>query len=191
MPTTYYTQNKPCYLESKMAGSPLEQVELTCIALISSCILTHFLAQIGNSQTQMVGAFVLSVPWNCFSSSNSLEEPLNWLLFNRHLTQKLLKMVRKYVGIVLRVIGWVKRSKYRRVTILGAPLTFSFSSPFSAYNRGALTIRGTYNRGHLQSGALRSGALTIGVRSLLGSENRYKNLASMVRITIATAYSQQ
>ena len=52
-------------------------------------------------------------------------------------------------------------ARYRRVPILGAPLTFSFSSPFLG---------------------LQSGALTIGVRLPLGSGNRYKKLVSMDNI---------
>ena len=58
--------------------------------------MSHWLAEVGNTQSQVIGAFIISVPWNCFHSTNSLEKPLNWLLFNRHLTQKLLKMLQRY-----------------------------------------------------------------------------------------------
>ena len=63
--------------------------------------MSHWLAQVGDTQSQMIGAFIISVPWNCFHSTNSLEKPLNWLLFNRHLTQKLLKMLQRFVPIEL------------------------------------------------------------------------------------------
>ena len=59
--------------------------------------MSHWLAQVGKTQSQMVGAFIVSVPWNSFQSTISLEKPLNWLLFNRHLTQKLLTMLQRWV----------------------------------------------------------------------------------------------
>jgi len=61
--------------------------------------MSHWLAQVGDTQSQMIGAFIISVPWNCFHSTNSLEKPLNWLLFNRHLTQKLLKMLQRNLDV--------------------------------------------------------------------------------------------
>ncbi len=74
------------------------------ISLISRCIMTHYLAEIADSPTQMIGAFIISVPWNVFLSTSSLEQPLNWLLFNRHLTQKLVKMVEKYVHLLHLIV---------------------------------------------------------------------------------------
>ena len=50
--------------------------------------------------------------------------------------------------------------EYRRVPILGDPLTFSFSSSFCTIE-AALTIEGALKI---------EGALTIGVRLLLGSD---------------------
>ncbi|XP_065063658.1 phospholipase ABHD3-like [Rhopilema esculentum] len=66
---------------------------------LGGCIMSHWLAEVGDTQSQMVGAFIVSVPWNCFHSTTSLERPLNWFLFNRHLTQKLLTMLKRNLHV--------------------------------------------------------------------------------------------
>eukprot|EP00112_Aurelia_sp_Birch-Aquarium-sp1_P007220 Seg1786.5 transcript_id=Seg1786.5/GoldUCD/mRNA.D3Y31 product="Phospholipase ABHD3" protein_id=Seg1786.5/GoldUCD/D3Y31 len=66
---------------------------------LGGLIMSHWLAQVGKTQSQMVGAFIVSVPWNSFQSTLSLEKPLNWLLFNRHLTQKLLTMLNRNLNV--------------------------------------------------------------------------------------------
>lgn len=43
-----------------------------------------------------MAGFTISVPWDAQKSSDSMEEPLNWLLFNRHLTGGLCRAVLRY-----------------------------------------------------------------------------------------------
>lgn len=66
---------------------------------LGGLILTNFLCKMeeqGKSDIHdmIVGAAVISTPWDLFKTSKSLEQPLNHLLFNRHLTN-LLKNVLK------------------------------------------------------------------------------------------------
>lgn len=66
---------------------------------LGGLILTNFLCKMGEQgnigiRDTIVGAAVISTPWDLFKTSKSLEQPLNHLLFNRHLT-KLLKNVLK------------------------------------------------------------------------------------------------
>lgn len=52
-------------------------------------LLLNYLARKG-PEAGMVAGFTVSVPWNAMKSTASLEEPLNWLLFNARLTRGLL-----------------------------------------------------------------------------------------------------
>lgn len=66
---------------------------------LGGLILTNFLCKMGEQGKNdihniIVGAAVISTPWDLFKTSKSLEQPLNHLLFNRHLTN-LLKNVLK------------------------------------------------------------------------------------------------
>ena len=66
---------------------------------LGGLILTNLLCKMGeqgkNDIHNIIGAAVISTPWNLFKTSKSLEQPLNHLLFNRHLTN-LLKDVLKH-----------------------------------------------------------------------------------------------
>jgi len=66
---------------------------------LGGIILTNLLCKIGeqennNFNNMILGAAVISTPWDLFKTSESLEQPLNQVLFNRHLT-KLLKSTLK------------------------------------------------------------------------------------------------
>ena len=58
---------------------------------LGGIILTNYLSKLGphNRDVGLIGAMTVSVPWDIFKSTESLEEPLNYLLFNRHLTNLL------------------------------------------------------------------------------------------------------
>ncbi|XP_075388844.1 phospholipase ABHD3 [Tenrec ecaudatus] len=58
-------------------------------------LLLNYLGRIG-SQTPLMGAATFSVGWNVFACSESLEKPLNWLLFNYYLTSCLQSSVNKH-----------------------------------------------------------------------------------------------
>ena len=59
------------------------------------CIMTHFVSELGEDCRQMVGAFLVSVQWNCYKSLDSLDRPLNWLLYNRYLLKHLKAIIQK------------------------------------------------------------------------------------------------
>jgi abhydrolase domain-containing protein 1/3 len=57
-------------------------------------LLTNYVAAKGRD-THLVGAMAISAAWDVFATSKVLEEPLNALLFNRHLTENLLDHLTK------------------------------------------------------------------------------------------------
>lgn len=59
-------------------------------------LLLNYLGKIG-PKTPLKAAATFSVGWNTFACSESLEKPLNWLLFNYYLTTCLQSSVNKWV----------------------------------------------------------------------------------------------
>ena len=57
-------------------------------------LLLNYLGKIGR-KTPLKAAATFSVGWNTFACSESLEKPLNWLLFNYYLTTCLQSSVNK------------------------------------------------------------------------------------------------
>ncbi|OQV25310.1 Phospholipase ABHD3 [Hypsibius exemplaris] len=64
---------------------------------LGGILLTNYLARCGlaNEHSQLLAVMTVSVAWNFFESAKALEEPLNWLLFNRMLTRALCDAVQK------------------------------------------------------------------------------------------------
>lgn len=55
-------------------------------------LLLNYLAR-KRTESGMVAGLTISVPWDAMKSSVSMEEPLNWLLFNKVLTIGLCRAV--------------------------------------------------------------------------------------------------
>jgi len=60
--------------------------------------MMNYLNELGDKDSGMMACLVVSTPWDCTQSTASLEQPLNWLLFNRRLTNNLIKMVKRLVN---------------------------------------------------------------------------------------------
>lgn len=61
-------------------------------------LLLNYLGRKGG-ESGMVAGLTISVPWDAEESSNSMEEPLNWLLFNKHLTNGLCRAMTRSVEL--------------------------------------------------------------------------------------------
>ncbi|KAM9496521.1 phospholipase ABHD3-like [Clarias gariepinus] len=70
---------------------------------LGGMLLLNYLARKG-SDSKMIAGLTLSVIWNSFESSKSLEQPINKLLFNRHLTSNLCKAIIRHRKILEKII---------------------------------------------------------------------------------------
>uniref|UniRef100_A0A3P8RYV8 Abhydrolase domain containing 1 n=1 Tax=Amphiprion percula TaxID=161767 RepID=A0A3P8RYV8_AMPPE len=68
-----------------------------------SMVLLNYLAR-KRSESGMVAGITISVPWDAQKSSDSMEEPLNWLLFNKYLTSGLCRAVTRHRKILEKVV---------------------------------------------------------------------------------------
>ncbi|XP_053193159.1 phospholipase ABHD3-like [Scomber japonicus] len=66
-------------------------------------LLLNYLAR-KRTESGMVAGFTISVPWDAQKSSVSMEEPLNWLLFNKYLTSGLCRAVNRHRKILEKVV---------------------------------------------------------------------------------------
>ncbi|KAM9840648.1 phospholipase ABHD3-like [Aulostomus maculatus] len=70
---------------------------------LGGMLLLNYLAR-KRSESGMVAGFTISVPWDAVKSSASMEEPINRLLFNSHLTRGLRRAVRRHQKILEKVV---------------------------------------------------------------------------------------
>ncbi|XP_044026040.1 phospholipase ABHD3-like isoform X1 [Siniperca chuatsi] len=70
---------------------------------LGGMLLLNYLAR-KRTQSGMVAGLTISVPWDTVKSAASLEEPLNWLLFNKHLTRGLCRAVTRHRKVLEKVV---------------------------------------------------------------------------------------
>ena len=86
-------------IEKTRPNHPLVVVGIS----LGGLILTNFLCKMGEQENNgicdmIVDAAVISTPWDLFKTSESLEEPLNHLLFNQHLTKLLQNVLKQHLS---------------------------------------------------------------------------------------------
>ncbi|KAM5126304.1 LOW QUALITY PROTEIN: protein ABHD1 [Mantella aurantiaca] len=87
------------HVRSRFPGAPLLAVGIS----LGGMVLLNYLASSG-SRSQLRAALVFSTPWDVFVSTESLERPLNYFLFNRNLVSGLRKTVLRYRHIIEKVL---------------------------------------------------------------------------------------
>uniref|UniRef100_A0AAY5EVV4 Phospholipase ABHD3 n=1 Tax=Electrophorus electricus TaxID=8005 RepID=A0AAY5EVV4_ELEEL len=70
---------------------------------LGGMLLLNYLAHKGRD-AKIIAALTMSVSWDSFESSASLEQPINKLLFNRHLTSNLCRAVKRHRKILENAI---------------------------------------------------------------------------------------
>lgn len=71
---------------------PLVLVFFASRFTLCSMLLLNYLAR-KRTESGLVAGITISVPWDTMKSAASMEEPLNWLLFNKFLTRGLCSAV--------------------------------------------------------------------------------------------------
>ncbi|KAL6096091.1 abhd1 [Pungitius sinensis] len=70
---------------------------------LGGMLLLNYLAR-KRTDSGMVAGITISAPWNALKSAASMEEPLNWLLFNRYLTAGLCSAVTRHRKVLEKVV---------------------------------------------------------------------------------------
>ncbi|KAM6991954.1 LOW QUALITY PROTEIN: phospholipase ABHD3-like [Tautogolabrus adspersus] len=70
---------------------------------LGGMLLLNYLGR-KRTESGMVAGITISVPWDAHKSSASMEEPLNWLLFNKYLTNGLCRAVTRHRKILEKVV---------------------------------------------------------------------------------------
>lgn len=70
---------------------------------LGGMLLLNYLARRGQDAGLLAGV-TMSVSWDTLESSASLEQPINWLLFNRHLTGNLCRAIKRHRKILQTVV---------------------------------------------------------------------------------------
>ncbi|XP_075057095.1 protein ABHD1 [Mixophyes fleayi] len=87
------------HISRRLPMSPLLAVGVS----LGGMMLLNYLAATG-CRSRLHAALVLSTPWNVFVSSASLEQSLNYRLFNRTLITTIRNTVRKYRDVIGKVL---------------------------------------------------------------------------------------
>lgn len=70
---------------------------------LGGMLLLNYLGR-KRSDSGLVAGLTISVPWDAQKSTVSMEEPLNWLLFNTHLTRGLRRAVTRHRKVLEKVV---------------------------------------------------------------------------------------
>jgi hypothetical protein len=111
--------------EGEFPPKPIPIAKLSNLSVyLHSILLTNYLAACGreNTDSKLIGGFAVSAPWNCAESCKVLEEPLNWLLFNRMLANNLCEAATRFVHCACLLLLGV-RSNGQGVEICSDPLS--------------------------------------------------------------------
>lgn len=113
---------------------------------LGGMLLLNYLGR-KHTESGMVAGFTISVPWDAMKSSASMEEPLNWLLFNKYLTNGLCRAVtrnRKVLEKVVDVDYVLKAQTIREFDERFTSLLFGYKS-CTDYYRDASPDRKLHN----------------------------------------------
>ncbi|XP_055327679.1 uncharacterized protein LOC129580935 isoform X2 [Paramacrobiotus metropolitanus] len=86
------------HIKQRYADVPLVAVGVS----LGGILLTNYVARCGinNEDSLLLGVMTVSVAWNFFESAKELEQPLNYLLFNRMLTRTLTDAMEKHAEVL-------------------------------------------------------------------------------------------
>ncbi|XP_057309633.1 phospholipase ABHD3-like isoform X2 [Hydractinia symbiolongicarpus] len=115
---------------------------------LGGMVLTNYMAQVGSPKARVVGALVISAPWDSFKSTASLEKPLNWLIYNRHLANNLKNIVTENLDVFqeddqlpYKLEDVMKATSIREFDEQFTSKTFGFPSCHDYYTESSLSLK--------------------------------------------------
>ncbi|XP_024660969.2 phospholipase ABHD3-like [Maylandia zebra] len=102
---------------------------------LGGMVLLNYLAR-KHTESGLVAGITISVPWDALKFSSSMEEPLNWLLFNRHITKSLHQILNRHRKILEKVVDVdyvLKARSIREFDERFTSLMFGYSSCMDYY----------------------------------------------------------
>uniref|UniRef100_A0A3Q4HNV2 Phospholipase ABHD3 n=1 Tax=Neolamprologus brichardi TaxID=32507 RepID=A0A3Q4HNV2_NEOBR len=102
---------------------------------LGGMVLLNYLA-CKRTESGLVAGITISVPWDALKFSSSMEEPLNWLLFNRHITKSLHQILNRHRKILEKVVDVdyvLKARSIREFDERFTSLMFGYSSCMDYY----------------------------------------------------------
>nr|XP_024660969.1 phospholipase ABHD3 isoform X3 [Maylandia zebra] len=102
---------------------------------LGGMVLLNYLAR-KHTESGLVAGITISVPWDALKFSSSMEEPLNWLLFNRHVTKSLHQILNRHRKILEKVVDVdyvLKARSIREFDERFTSLMFGYSSCMDYY----------------------------------------------------------
>lgn len=95
----------------------LRLLESSLFFLFCSMILLNYLAR-KRAESGMVAGITISVAFDALKSSESMEEPLNWLLFNKYLTRGLCRRVTRLDRLLFLEISLANKCVNRSAKVI-------------------------------------------------------------------------
>ncbi|XP_067030371.1 phospholipase ABHD3-like [Acropora muricata] len=90
------------HINKSYPGSPIFGMGIS----MGGLIFMNYLNEFGDTDSSgLVGVMAVSVAWNCMESCQSLEQPINSFLFNKHLTRNLVGMLHRNLEVFERHLG--------------------------------------------------------------------------------------
>ncbi|XP_069829396.1 protein ABHD1 isoform X2 [Dendropsophus ebraccatus] len=123
------------HVHNRLPAAPLVAVGVS----LGGMMLLNYLATIGH-RSQLCAGLVFSTPWNVFLSTASLEQPLNYRLFNKSLVISLRNTVGKFrdvIGKVLDVDSVLQARSIREFDERYTTIAFGFASCDDYYRAGS------------------------------------------------------
>ncbi|XP_066912049.1 phospholipase ABHD3-like isoform X1 [Clytia hemisphaerica] len=116
--------------------------------LVKSMIFSNYIAKAGEPRANIKAALIVSAPWDTFQSTISLEQPFNWLLYNRFLVKRLKELItenmqvfEEHTTLPYDINDVLKASSIREFDEAFTAKTFGFASHKEYYTESSLVLK--------------------------------------------------
>ncbi|XP_048590360.1 phospholipase ABHD3 isoform X2 [Nematostella vectensis] len=161
------------YIHGIYPGCPVLAVGIS----MGGMILMNYLNEMKDADCGLIAGLVVSIPWDCAESTVSLEQPLNFLLFNRRLTGNLVRMVKSNLNVFQG-----RHNLYDINHVLNAKTVREFDERFTSPTFGYSNYEEYYNAASLHTKPLHT--ITVPVLCLTAADDPFSPLHAIPLKTI-------